>query len=184
MGSRRHALHEKLEFAIIENPDKETMNKLMEIEISAHEDPWTYDSLAACFTNTTRCIGAYLNNELIGFAIVCILFDESELYTIGVTKKYQGLGFGRKLLGKSLEVCKCLGAATCYLEVRVSNQVALYLYDVYGFNITGTRKNYYGATSNHPAEDAYTMACDLTQIELDEANLLVPMQTNVNEEQG
>lgn len=162
MGSRRNALKEKLSWAIINSPSKDELEQLMQIEISAHEDPWTYDSLLACFTDNCRCIGLYLHDELIGFCIISIICDEAEIYTIGILRKYQGLGFGHKLLVKSLQLCKELGAANCYLEVRVSNEVALYLYDLYGFSITGTRKNYYAANSYHGPEDAYTMACPLT----------------------
>ena len=167
MGSRRHALKEKLSVAVIEKPDPHAVEQMMQVEISAHSDPWTYDSLMECFTDNCRNIGLYLNNDLIGFCTVCILFDEAEIYTIGILKKYQGLGFGHKLLLRSLQICRELGAERCFLEVRVSNAVALYLYDFYGFAITGTRKNYYSATSEHPAEDAYTMCCDLTTISMD-----------------
>lgn len=173
MGSRRHALKEKLTWDIISEPSKEVVDQLMLIEASAHDDPWTYDSLMECFTDNCRCIGIYLNNELIGFCIICIIFDEAEIYTIGILKKYQGLGFGHKLLLKSLQLSKDLGAKNCYLEVRVSNEVALYLYDLYGFQITGTRKNYYAATSEHPAEDAYTMACNLEEIDMNDPFLKV-----------
>ena len=171
MGSRRNALKEQLAWRIIEKPSTEEIEQLMQVEISAHADPWAYDALMSCFTDNCRCIGVYLKQELIGFCIISIVFDEAEIYTIGILKKYQGLGFGHKLLVKSLQVCQSLGAATCYLEVRVSNEVALYLYDLYGFKITGTRKNYYVATSKHPAEDAYTMACDLTAWEAPEGFL-------------
>ncbi|MCK0513664.1 ribosomal protein S18-alanine N-acetyltransferase [Anaerobiospirillum sp. NML120448] len=173
MGSRRHALKEKLTWDIISEPSKEVVEQLMLIEASAHDDPWTYDSLMECFTDNCRCIGLYLNNELIGFCVICIIFDEAEIYTIGILKKYQGLGFGHKLLLKSLQLSKELGAKNCYLEVRVSNEVALYLYDLYGFQITGIRKNYYAATSEHPAEDAYTMACNLEEIDMNDPFLKV-----------
>lgn len=165
MGSRRHALKEKLTWGIIDKPSPEEIEQLMAVEFSAHYDPWTYDSLLACFTDNCRCVVIYLNKEIIGFCIVSILFEDAEIYTIGILKKYQGLGFGHKLLLKSLQVAKELGAESCFLEVRVSNEIALYLYDFYGFQITGTRKNYYSATSEHPAEDAYTMCCDLTKID-------------------
>lgn len=157
-------MHEKVEFRVISNPTRDELEQLYEIEVNAHEAPWSFDSLRDCFTDNTRCIGLYLKNKLIGFSFICSFFDESELYTIGVSRKYQGLGFGKQLLLRSLQMCKELGALKCFLEVRVSNEVALHIYDYYGFEITGTRKNYYPATSRAPAESAYTMACDLTAI--------------------
>ena len=61
-----------------------------------------------------------------------------------------------------------MGATRCFLEVRVSNEVALHLYDRFGFTITGTRKNYYQGSHGNPPEDAYTMVCDLTQQPLED----------------
>lgn len=164
MGLRKHALKEHLELKVIEKPTPEILDQLYQVEINAHKSPWTYDAIKDCFTDNTRCIGLFLKNELIGFAVICIIFDEVELYTIGIIKKYQGLGFGHKLLLHSLHLARDLGGKQCFLEVRVSNKVALYLYDLYGFMITGTRKNYYPATSTEPAENAYTMVCDLTKL--------------------
>ena len=168
MGSRRHALKENLTWNIISEPSEEEIEQLLLIDANAHYDPWTYDSLISCFNDNCRCIGLYLNNELIGFCIICIVYDSAEIYTIGILKKYQGLGFGHKLLLKSLQLSKELGATSCFLEVGVTNEVALYLYDLYGFEIIGTRKNYYPATSDHPAEDAYTMECDLEEIDMND----------------
>lgn len=162
MGIRKHALKDHISMRIITDPDEDTMQALYEVEINAHESPWSYNNLKECFTDNVRVIGLYLKNELIGFSVICILFDEAELYTIGIRKKYQGLGFGHKLLLRSLHTARESGAAKCFLEVRVSNAVALYLYDLYGFEITGTRKNYYPATVSSPAENAYTMSCDLS----------------------
>lgn len=164
MGLRKNALKEHLELKLIENPSPETLEQLYQIDINAHQSPWTYDAIRDCFTDNTRCIGLYLKGELIGFSVICIIFDEVELYTIGIIKKYQGLGFGHKLLLHTLHVAKDSGGKQCFLEVRVTNNVALYLYDLYGFTITGTRKNYYPATSTSPAENAYTMVCDLSTI--------------------
>lgn len=164
MGSRHQKRLAPLSLRLISNPDHEVLTQLYQVEVSAHQDPWTLDDIAATFSDNTRCIGLYLKEELIGFAVICIVVDEAELYTIGVCKKYQGLGLGRKLLGATLQECLQLGATRCFLEVRVSNEVALHLYDRYGFTITGTRKNYYQGSGGNPPEDAFTMMSDLTQL--------------------
>lgn len=179
MGSRRHARLAKVSVREITEPDQAVLEQLFQIEMSAHQDPWPIDAIAACFQSRDRCFGLYLNEELVGFSVINVIVDEAELYTIGVMRKYQGLGFGRQLLLKTLQACVSAGAARCFLEVRVSNEVALHLYDSYGFTITGTRKNYYGATATSPAEDAYTMACDLSEIPLSDE----PEQTPVPEQE-
>ena len=52
-----------------------------------------------------------------------------------------------------LEACSSKGVKIYSLEVRVSNQSAISLYERYGFKQVGLRKAYY--QDNH--EDAYLM---------------------------
>lgn len=166
MGVRYHSLKSKIKFDLItqENLTDDILNKLHEIDVSANPSPWSYDDFKSLIDERTFCLGLFLNKDLIGFAIVSIIFTDAELYSISISHKYQGLGFGHKLLLQALHISKQRGATKCFLEVRESNQVALYLYDLYGFVINGTRKNYYPATSTTPTENAYTMECDLTKI--------------------
>ena len=50
-------------------------------------------------------------------------------------------------------------AQEAFLEVRASNQTAARLYERYGFNEIGRRRNYYPAVGGR--EDALVMACSL-----------------------
>ena len=52
-----------------------------------------------------------------------------------------------------------LNAGMCFLEVRVSNQSAYRLYERYGFNEIGRRRDYYPTVDGK--EDALVMACTL-----------------------
>ena len=52
------------------------------------------------------------------------------------------------------------GGQECFLEVRASNHSAYRLYERYGFNEIGRRRNYYPAAGGG-SEDALVMACTL-----------------------
>jgi ribosomal-protein-alanine N-acetyltransferase len=52
-----------------------------------------------------------------------------------------------------------LKAGECFLEVRASNLAAYRLYERYGFNEIGRRRDYYPAPGGR--EDALVMACTL-----------------------
>ena len=56
-----------------------------------------------------------------------------------------------------MEHCKVRGITPLQLEVRVSNQPAIALYQAFGFVRQGVRPNYY----QDPREDALLMARDL-----------------------
>lgn len=164
MGVRHNSLKSKLKFEVITDLNDEILNKLHEIDLTANPSPWSYDDFKSFFDKHTFYLGLFLNKELIGFAIMSLIYTDAELYSISIAHKYQGLGFGHKLLLQALQLAKKRGATKCFLEVRVSNEVALYLYDLYGFVRNGCRKNYYPATSTTPTESAYTMECDLSTI--------------------
>ncbi|MNE24719.1 ribosomal-protein-alanine N-acetyltransferase [compost metagenome] len=54
-----------------------------------------------------------------------------------------------------------LNARECFLEVRASNQPAYRLYERFGFNEIGRRRDYYPAVGGR--EDALVMACTLLE---------------------
>lgn len=88
-----------------------------------------------------------------GFAGMWQLFDEAHVTTIGVDSPYRGRGFGEAMLLKLLDEAVRRGANVVTLEVRVSNDSAMKLYEKYGFTIHGVRPHYYSDNG----EDAYLM---------------------------
>ena len=54
-----------------------------------------------------------------------------------------------------------LNGRECFLEVRASNQSAYRLYERYGFNEVGRRRDYYPLAGGR--EDALVMACTLIE---------------------
>ncbi|WP_374704981.1 ribosomal protein S18-alanine N-acetyltransferase [Microcystis aeruginosa] len=83
---------------------------------------------------------------LIGLACFWAILEEAHITLLAIYPDYQRQGLGKLLLYKLLEkaVQRQLERAT--LEVRVSNQSAIALYEHFGFRIAGERKNYYPQT--------------------------------------
>jgi ribosomal-protein-alanine N-acetyltransferase len=88
-----------------------------------------------------------------GFAGMWQLFDEAHVTTIGVDVPFRGRGFGEAMLLKLLDEAVRRGANVMTLEVRVSNDSAIRLYEKYGFSVHGIRPRYYSDNG----EDAYLM---------------------------
>ncbi|MEG3437173.1 ribosomal protein S18-alanine N-acetyltransferase [Pannus brasiliensis CCIBt3594] len=84
--------------------------------------------------------------SIIGCGCFWAILEEAHITIIAIHPDYQGRGLGKLLLFRLLEeaVRRRLERAT--LEVRVSNQVAIALYDRFGFQVAGRRKNYYPQT--------------------------------------
>lgn len=90
---------------------------------------------------------------LIGYVGVWLMYEQAQITTIGVSPHYQRQGYGRLLMNTMIDLAICHGCETMSLEVRVSNEKAIALYQSLGFTIEAIRKNYY--QDNH--EDAYLM---------------------------
>lgn len=97
------------------------------------------------------------NQHIIGYIGLWIIFEQIQITTIGVDKEYQGKGYADMLMQYVMDVAQKKQCQTMSLEVRVSNQVAVKLYQKYGFEKVSIRKNYY--KDNH--EDAYLMIKEL-----------------------
>jgi len=93
---------------------------------------------------------ALQGEDLLGYVVLQCSGDEAELINIAVRKGKRKLGIGSALLSKTVDVAVGLDVKKLFLEVRSSNQQAISLYERFGFDQVGMRKNYY----SNPREDA------------------------------
>ncbi len=93
---------------------------------------------------------------IVGFVGVWLLIDEAHIVTIAVRDGHRGRGVGELLLIAAIETALKERQTAVTLECRVSNAVALRLYEKYGFQRTRLRPRYY--SDDH--EDAYVMTAD------------------------
>lgn len=93
------------------------------------------------------------DSEIVGYMGIWIIFEQAQLTNLAVNKKYQGKGYGRKLLEMGISLCQEAGCEIMTLEVRQSNVVAKSLYQSCGFEKVSVKKDYY--QDNH--EDADVM---------------------------
>ena len=97
---------------------------------------------------------AATSTRIIGFGAFWLMNDEAHITNIGVDPAYRGLGWGEVLLISMLRHACRQEAAFTSLEVRISNQPAIKLYEKYAFEVVGRKARYY--QDNH--EDAHIMA--------------------------
>ena len=90
--------------------------------------------------------GANQNREPIGFGCFWAILDEAHITLLGIHPQYQGQGWGKLLLCALLHKAREIQMARATLEVRDSNQIAIHLYEQYGFETLGRRKKYYQDT--------------------------------------
>ncbi len=93
------------------------------------------------------------DDSLLGYVGVYCTADEGEITNVAVAQTARRRGIGQELLRHLIDQLAQRGIGRIVLEVRVSNDPAIRLYEKQGFVTMGKRKNFY----EKPTEDAYVM---------------------------
>lgn len=136
------------------------IKELVLIEKACFSKPWTQEGFFAELRNdTAKFYVALYEEKAVGYMGIYIICDEGYVANIAVMPEYRRQGIAGRLIENAVQVCKNGGASFLSLEVRVSNNAAVALYEKYGFKKVGERKNFYSA----PKENAYIMTLNLTE---------------------
>lgn len=96
-----------------------------------------------------------------GVAYLALLYHAGShnlrIYSVAVHPGFRQKRLGQLLMEATIEYARFCHATKITLEVNVSNEAAIHLYEKNGFVKTGIRPNYY-----HDGSDAYYMICRLT----------------------
>lgn len=120
------------------------LKNIKNILISDFDDFWNYDILKEEIINeNSKYIVAKINDEVVGFAGIKIIIDEADIMNIVTKKTCRNQGIGSLLLENLISICKKLNLNSLFLEVNEENFSAIHLYQKFGFDNIGFRKNYY-----------------------------------------
>jgi [ribosomal protein S18]-alanine N-acetyltransferase len=122
--------------------------QVIAIERRAFSSPW---SLSMFVLELSRPSGLHLaavqGRAIVGY-LICARYDEAyHLMTIAVDPDKRRAGIASTLLDALIE--RAGEDANYTLEVRVSNDGAIALYERYGFRAVGTRPRYYADNGEH-----------------------------------
>ena len=136
----------KIPEIFISKMEASDIEKVIEIEAEAYGNHhW---SKSAFYDEMNNNLAKYYvaktpNGELVGYAGTWHIIDEGHITTIAVKNSHKRKHIGEAIIIKILEDCYKAEIKYLTLEVRVSNDAAIALYNKYGFNSLGTRKGYY-----------------------------------------
>ena len=132
------------------------------IEQRAYAHPWSHgnfmDTLAAGYESQLLLAG----DTLLGYFVAMKGVDEVHLLNITVAPEFRGEGWSRVMLDALAVWARGQGADWLWLEVRLSNERAIKIYDAHGYRQVGRRKNYYPGDHGQ-REDALVMSLRLGQ---------------------
>ena len=124
------------------------------IERRAYPTPWSRSMFASELAKPTSiCLGAFEGSDLVGYVINSRYVDAWHVMNVAVDPQHQRRGIATALLERLFEETQGDERRGYTLEVRVSNEEAIRLYEKLGFEPRGIRRGYY--TDNR--EDALIM---------------------------
>jgi len=123
--------------------DIEAVVKIEEESYGSHH--WSKESFFNELSNDFAHYFCAIDNEnnIIGYIGTWQIIEEAHITNISVKPDYRRKKVGEALLHHAIEDCYQNGIKYITLEVRVSNEKAIGLYEKYGFKSLGTRKEYY-----------------------------------------
>ena len=135
------------------------LDEVLAIERSAYAHPWTAGNFADSLRSGYEAQLLLVGDAVGGYFVAMKGVDEVHLLNITVAPALQGRGWGRLMLDALAVWARGQGAQWLWLEVRVSNVRAQWLYEHNGFRRVGERRNYYPAAGGR--EDAIVMSLKL-----------------------
>lgn len=116
--------------------------------------PWSPESFLQMTTKEdTRYYVAEEGGHLLGGCGLWMIAGEGNITNVAVAKEARRRGVGTGLLTYLMQEGNREGVSAYTLEVRISNEAAIHMYEKLGFVSEGIRPNFY----EKPTEDAMIM---------------------------
>lgn len=130
-----------IKISIMELSDLEAIAPILETDF---DDFWNYNVFKSELENgNSKYIVAKITDIIVGFAGYIPVLDEADISNIVVRKDYRNQKIGSLLLERLIDLAHYINLKVLNLEVRKSNVPAIKLYEKFGFDVCGIRKNYY-----------------------------------------
>ena len=132
---------------------------IAQLEKVCFSDPWSENSIGSELHNRlSYWLVAEVDRQVVGYIGSQSVLDMTDIMNVAVSPDHRRQGIAEALVKALAEELKRREIIGLMLEVRVSNDSAIALYEKMGFSEVGRRPNYY----RNPREDALIMRKELT----------------------
>lgn len=137
------------------------LDDLIAVENDAFSTPWSREGFEKEIENELAYYWvALVDNKVIGYMGMWYIIDEGHITNIAVHSDYRGQGIGKKILEHGITKAVEKGIDAITLEVRPSNKAAISLYEQFGFEVVGRRRDYY----EKPIEDGFVFWLKIKEV--------------------
>ncbi len=139
---------------MVRRMEERDIEAVAEIETECFAEPWSKSSLREYVEKTDALFLVSEEEGVInGYAGMYYVYPEAYITNVAVSNAYRNRGIATEIMERMFEISQEEGVERCSLEVRVSNQSAIHLYEKLGYISVGERKNFY----SQPTENALIM---------------------------
>lgn len=127
------------------------VNSVAALEMMCFSDPWSVNSVRSELNNPLSLWLVAMDEEkVVGYVGSQTVLGETDMMNVAVHPQYRRRGIARMLIETLVSALRERQSHCLTLEVRASNEPAIFLYAELGFAEAGRRRNYY----RNPKEDA------------------------------
>ena len=137
----------------VERIGREHLLAVAEIERLCFSEPWSEKALELLLGELATGFVCISDGRVLAYGGMMIAPDEGQITNVAVHPDARRQGLGKAVVEALIEEAHTRGLEQISLEVRVSNQAAITLYEHTGFGVAGRRKSFY----RRPTEDALVM---------------------------
>ena len=138
----------------------EDVSAVLTIEKASFTTPWSEILfMNEIFKPRSFPKAAMIGEKLVGYICTNYLLDEGHILNLTVHPDFRKQGIASRLVHYIIDLLEKEGCRTIFLEVRISNEAALRMYEKAGFRIISARKAYYTL----PVEDAVIMSLQMAR---------------------
>lgn len=128
--------------------------QLVQLESLCFSDPWSVSAFRYELKNPlSDWLVADGQGVVAGYVGSQTVLDGSDMMNIAVSPDFRRQGIAQILIAELIKTLSSRGSRSLSLEVRISNEPALALYNKLGFKEVGRRPGYY----RNPREDAFIL---------------------------
>jgi ribosomal-protein-alanine N-acetyltransferase len=143
---------------------------LAELHAAVFQAPWDRSWSARSFAEVLAMPGArgwlLIESDMpVGLMLARFVRDEGEILLTGTLPQARRRGHAARMMRVVLDSARAAGVTALFLEHAASNHAAGALYQRFGFQPMGRRRDYY-ARRGGGGEDAITLRCDLSAADI------------------
>ncbi len=138
---------------------KEMLPALVSLEKDCFSVPWTEAMFAGELENPAAVYRVIFEGDsMVAYMGMWLVADEGQITNVAVSPMHRRKGLASRLIQAFVDLGREASLSCLTLEVRAGNSGAISLYERFGFQQVGRRKNYYEGR-----EDALLMTLFLTK---------------------